>query len=233
MVDQIAALAALDEIARRRLYDAVRAAGRPLTREEAAQATGISRKLAAFHLDKLVAVGLLTTATKAGPRQVGRAPKAYEPVPDAVQVSVPPRAYADLASILLDAINEQRRDESVAASSQRVATARGEALGRLVSKRRRRRSQGLQGRLATVRAALTEAGYEPYDAPDLALRLRNCPFHPLAQGHPDFVCAVNGAFLAGLLEGAQADQFDVVAQTPQGHCCAEIRARVGDNDAHD
>src|SRR5205814_6965297 len=47
-------LAVLTEEMRWRLYSFVRAAHRPVSREEAAASTGISRKLAAFHLDKLV-----------------------------------------------------------------------------------------------------------------------------------------------------------------------------------
>ena len=233
MTDEVAAVAALDETARRRLYDAVRAAGRPMTREEAARDTGISRKLAAFHLDKLVAVGLLETAAPVGPRQVGRAPKAYVPVREAIQVSVPPRAYADLASILLDAIAGRDRDETVASSTRRVATERGRELGRLVGQRHRATRREIATQLATMRNALSEAGYEPYDAAEDALGLRNCPFHPLAQEHPDFVCAINGAFLGGLIDGVQADQLAVVARSPRDQCCAEIRAAVRDNGAHD
>jgi len=55
----LATLAVLSEEMRWRLYALVRAAHRPVSREEAAASTGISRKLAAFHLDKLVSAGLL------------------------------------------------------------------------------------------------------------------------------------------------------------------------------
>ena len=46
----IRTLALLEEPARRRLYDAVVAATRPLSRDDAAAAAGVSRALAAFHL---------------------------------------------------------------------------------------------------------------------------------------------------------------------------------------
>src|SRR5205809_883694 len=55
----VAAIAALDDDVRRALYEHVRAAGAPVTRQEAATGVGISRKLAAFHLDKLVELGVL------------------------------------------------------------------------------------------------------------------------------------------------------------------------------
>ena len=44
---------------RRALYRHVAVAGRDVSRDEAAQAVGISRNLAGFHLDRLVAEGLL------------------------------------------------------------------------------------------------------------------------------------------------------------------------------
>jgi predicted transcriptional regulator len=55
----IRAVAALEDDLRHGMYEFIRTARHPVTREQAAEAVGISRKLAAFHLDKLVAAGLL------------------------------------------------------------------------------------------------------------------------------------------------------------------------------
>lgn len=52
-------LAALDEPVRRRLFDHVRRSPEPVGREDAAEAVGIGRSLAAYHLDKLAEAGLL------------------------------------------------------------------------------------------------------------------------------------------------------------------------------
>ena len=57
----VAAVALLDEPVRRRLYEWVVGQGRDVGREEAAKSVGISRALAAFHLDRLAAAGLLDT----------------------------------------------------------------------------------------------------------------------------------------------------------------------------
>jgi predicted ArsR family transcriptional regulator len=51
------ALALLDEETRGRLYLFVRFQGRPVTRDEAAAHVGVSPRLAAFHLEKLVDAG--------------------------------------------------------------------------------------------------------------------------------------------------------------------------------
>ena len=45
------AAAILSDDLRRRMYAFIRAARAPVTRDEAAASVGISRKLAAFHLD--------------------------------------------------------------------------------------------------------------------------------------------------------------------------------------
>ena len=61
MDHDIEKVALLREPVRRRLFDHVRLAAGPVSREEAASAVGVSRSLAAFHLDKL-AGGLLLEA---------------------------------------------------------------------------------------------------------------------------------------------------------------------------
>src|SRR5438552_241696 len=55
----MAAAAVLTDDLRRRMYAFIRRADGPVTRDEVAAEIGISRKLAAFHLDKLAAAGLL------------------------------------------------------------------------------------------------------------------------------------------------------------------------------
>src|SRR5262249_9865572 len=55
----LGALAALGDPARRALYAYIAAQGRPVSRDEAAGATGMRRATAAFHLERLVEDGLL------------------------------------------------------------------------------------------------------------------------------------------------------------------------------
>ena len=74
-----------------------------MTREEVAESFGISRKLAAFHLDKLGSAGLLRVgyASAAGIRKVGRRPKVYEPMAEALAVNIPERRYGMPADVTL------------------------------------------------------------------------------------------------------------------------------------
>ncbi|MDZ4352586.1 MAG: transcriptional regulator, partial [Arthrobacter sp.] len=80
---------------------------------------------------------------------------------------------------------------------------------------------------------LAAEGYRPEDDGAGGLVLLNCPFHRIAEGHTDVVCAMNGAFLAGAAAGCGLDpdrvqalaRKDLRAQgTAQpAQCCARIR----------
>src|SRR5262249_40699296 len=96
----LSAVGALDEPTRRRLYLFVRAAGHPVTRDEGSAHAGISRKLAAFHLDRLVDAGLLVPGPgpRSHERRRGRAPKTYEPSGLELDVSIPPRHSPPVAA---------------------------------------------------------------------------------------------------------------------------------------
>ena len=72
----LAALSGLDDPVRGRLYEFVSGRDEPVGRDEAAAAAGIGRPLAAYHLDKLVELGLLTASYRrpAGPGRPGGRP---------------------------------------------------------------------------------------------------------------------------------------------------------------
>ena len=110
----IDSVSVLGEDSRRRMFAFIRRAGRAVTRDEAAASVGISRKLAAFHLDKLVDAGLLRARyeTPGGIRKVGRQPKVYEPTDTQLTVSIPDRRHELLADLLLDAVLTEGPEES-------------------------------------------------------------------------------------------------------------------------
>jgi hypothetical protein len=99
---QLAAVALLADQLRQRPYRFVVAQPDPVTRDQAAAAVGTSRKLAAFHLDKLLSAGLLEAAAPdPARRRPGRAPKAYQPAATEVAVSIPQRRYDLLGDLLV------------------------------------------------------------------------------------------------------------------------------------
>jgi predicted ArsR family transcriptional regulator len=223
----LASLAVLGDELRRRMFDYIRRERRPVTREDVAASVGISRKLAAFHLDKLVAAGLLRAhyESSSSIRKVGRHPKLYEPVDEAITVSIPERRFEMLAELLTEAVLTEAAGESARDAALRVAAERGEAIGATERARVRPGRLGAERGLTLATESLEEFGFEPKRSAPTLVRLHNCPFHPLAAKAPELVCGINRAFLAGYLKGLGSDATDAVLAPQPGLCCVELRAR--------
>lgn len=218
----IRAIAALGDDLRRRLYEYARDERRPVSRDEAASAVGISRKLAAFHLDKLVDVGLLRFRfLQPAEARVGRPPKVYAPADAEFAVSIPARRPDLLADILAHAVLDDGDRTSVRAAAVQVAHQRGVDATTAVERPRRGRI-GAERALRLAEELLVDYGFEPYRARAGCIRLRNCPFHPLARELPELVCRLNHAFLAGALDGLGADTVEAVLSPVAGECCVEL-----------
>ncbi|HJV05071.1 MAG TPA: helix-turn-helix domain-containing protein [Actinomycetota bacterium] len=213
-------VALLREPARRDLYEYVHRNGGPVGREEAARAVGVSRATAAFHLDRLAEAGLLEVeyrrlSGRSG-RGAGRPAKLYRPSVTRAEASVPPTSYALAGDLLVRAVRERRPDESADQALRRTAAAHGEELGAMLPRARRSRSP-----TSRMRAALEDLGYRPADRGATVI-LRNCPFHELAERHPEEVCAMNLAFLRGVAEGVDAGSLTVRPHQEPGTCCVAV-----------
>ena len=141
-MDPVSAIALLDEPTRRRLYEFVAAQDEPVSRDQAGAAAGISRELAAFHLDRLAAGGLLVTeyrrlGARRGPGG-GRPAKLYRRSREDVAVSLPARDYERLATDLADALGDVK-GRSAATAAAGVATTRGAEEGREIRRQAGRR----------------------------------------------------------------------------------------------
>lgn len=221
------AVAALADRLRRTLYLFIRGAGRPVTREEAAKASGISRKLAAFHLDKLVDAGLLAThyarpPGRSGPG-AGRTAKYYEPSAIEVDLSIPERRYDLLGRLLVEAVRSERRGEKGRDAAVRVAQAAGTEVGESVRREARLRRLGPERTLAVAAEVLERYGYEPFETADGDLKLRNCPFHALAKDAPDLVCEMNRSYLDGLIRGLGNETVTAELTRVPGECCVTLQ----------
>ena len=208
-------LAVLAEPVRRRLYRYVAERPHAVGRDEAATSVGISRALAAFHLDRLVEGGLLVAeyrrlTGRTGPG-AGRPAKLYRRADADVEVSLPPRDYRLAAGVFAEALDGTA---DVAA----VARERGRALG---SAARSRTDRDADGR--TLQAVLVEAGYEPFRDAAGEIRLANCPFHALAARHRSLTCGMNLALLEGVLEGIGAPDVSARLDPQPGRCCVALR----------
>jgi len=233
----IRAVAALADSVRQQLYDYVRSARTPVSREQAAAATGISVKLAAFHLDKLVGIGLLRSHTApAGRRKVGRSPKLYVPAEVDIAVSIPERHHDLLAAILVDAVQAQGTDEPARDSALRAARQRGHAIAAAERARLRTGRLGAERALALSENLLNRHGYQACRVSTGCLSLRNCPFHPVVEQARDLVCNINHAFLDGMLAGLEVDSVRAVLEPHPGECCVQLRtapkarSRAGDTE---
>jgi len=217
---------ALADDLRRQMYLFIREQGRPVSRDEAAEAVGISRKLAAFHLDKLTEKGLLKAhyrrlSGRTGPG-AGRPSKVYEPAEVEVAVSIPSRSYDFVGSLLVSALE---RSPSRARAEVRTASwDEGRSLGERVRREKRLRSSSPKKLLAIAHEVLYERGYEPYLDDTGTLRLRNCPFHALAQQSREIVCSLNHAFISGLLSGLDDNHLDAALEPQPGQCCVRIQS---------
>jgi predicted ArsR family transcriptional regulator len=197
------AFGALREPVRRAVYEQVAACAEPVGRNAVAEAVGIGRTLAAFHLDKLVEAGLLETAyaPRTGGPGAGRPPKLYRRSVVEHAVTLPPRDYRLLADVLAAAVQDTGAEPAAyaAAREQGAKLAGGELIERLVA-----------------------LGYEPVEDADGTVRLRNCPFHALAQAFPPLVCGLNLALIEGVVgDGGRVARLD---PGPAG-CCVAIGSK--------
>lgn len=198
-----AVLGVLGDPVRRRLYRHVAAAPGEVGRDAAAEAAGISRSLAAFHLDKLVEAGLLAVSFRrlsgrAGPG-AGRPAKVYRRAEGEYAVSVPPRSYDAAGRLLAEVVENAGLDRELQAAARAAGAADPDAAA---------------GDLVEV---LRDRGYQPFWDGE-TLRLRNCPFHALAEEFPALVCGMNLA----LLEGLAPEQWSPAMDPCPGGCCVAL-----------
>ncbi|MGW0121488.1 helix-turn-helix transcriptional regulator [Streptomyces sp. NPDC003327] len=236
-MEDIETIAVLQDPVRRRLYEYVAAQGREVGRNEAAEATGIARTLAAHHLDKLTEAGLLESGSRrltgrSGPG-AGRPAKVYTRARAEWTVSLPGRDYRTAAELLAEAAEQAGLDAGLREAARR----RGEAL---------RGSAPPCRDLDAAMEVLAARGYEPHlegageaveeerkgavtqGTPAPVVRMRNCPFHAVAERFPPLVCGMNLALLEGLLgtEGPLRARMDA----RPGQCCVVVEPSKNNND---
>ncbi|MFD7730798.1 helix-turn-helix domain-containing protein [Kitasatospora phosalacinea] len=196
----IEALGALADPVRRALYRHVAEAPEEVGREAAAEAAGVSRSLAAFHLDKLVEAGLLAAAYRRpagrGGPGAGRPAKVYRRADAEFAVALPPREYGAAGRLLAEVVERAGLDRELQAAA---------------------RAAGEQEQPPDLPEALRGRGYAPFLDGEV-LRLRNCPFHALADEFPALVCGMNLALLAGLAGEGWTAEMDPCA----GGCCVSL-----------
>jgi predicted ArsR family transcriptional regulator len=215
--DRVTALATLDDPTRRAVFDLVAQAATTVSRDAAADALGVSRRVAAFHLDRLADHGLLAVEYRRPPGRTGpgagRPTKLYRRAEGETAVSVPERRYDLVGGLLAGAVAESI---DTAAPVQEVLPRMAYQAGRTVG-----------ADADNLLVALEEAGYEPRRSDDdAAVALGNCPFHRLAQQFTALVCGMNVQLLRGVVDGVGAAYLAELEPSP-GHCCVRLRPTSG------
>lgn len=225
--EDVARLALLAEPVRRRVYDAVAGAD-SMDRDAVAEAVGISRSLAAFHLDRLVEAGLLEATfrrrgTRSGPG-AGRPAKFYTRTTDAaIAVSVPPRRFDVAAGLFARAIEETRGGR---AAVLRAARQSGAEIGRAAHAARGPSSSSAGAARRAHRELLSilhQRGFEPRPRADGGIDLGNCPFRDLTADHRDLTCGANLALLSAIVDSTPGAGLVAKRQDPPEPCCVTLR----------
>ncbi len=224
---RVSAIALLNDPVRRSLYQFVARSGEAVSRDQAAEAVGVQRTLAAFHLDKLAHQGLLEVEFKrltgrSGPG-AGRPAKLYRRSSREMEVTLPQREYDLAAHLLAAAIEDASANSGDARKSlQRIAFEFGQRLGEDAESRAGSRPSAARRR-EVVLEVLREQGFEPrWSGRDIVLS--NCPFHVLAQQFTDLVCGMNLHLMEGirsclrLKEGALEPRL----QPEPSFCCVRF-----------
>ena len=220
--DDVARLGSLGDPTRRALYEYVSRQAQPAGRDEAAAAAGISRTLAAYHLDRMVEDGLLEVSFarrtgRSGPG-AGRPAKLYRRAARQFNISLPPRDYELAARIFAAAVESEPSGQAWSALRESA-----ESFGCDVAAEVERRMAGRREpeRTGVLEEVLGERGYEPFHDEDGVIRLRNCPFDRLAEAHRQTVCGMNLALLGQAAASPKGTRKAVLDPRP-GLCCVAL-----------
>jgi predicted ArsR family transcriptional regulator len=212
---QASGIGALADDTRRALYAYVAAQHEPVGREQAGSALDLALHTASFHLDRLVAEGLLEVeyrrlSGRTGPG-AGRPSKLYRRAEREITVSLPPRRYDLVGDILATAVDRTATGVPLEQSLEECAREEGVSLGR---------ASGSTGTLDALAAVLETQGYEPTISMD-TVELANCPFDALARKHTQLVCRLNRSYVQGVADGLGCAGVAARLEPEPGHCCVK------------
>jgi len=227
----LASLSSLDDRVRGALYAFVSGRTEPVGRDEAATAVGVGRALAVYHLDKLVEAGLLAVTYRRPPGRsgpgAGRPAKLYSRSGREFAVRVPPREYELAARLLVQVVGSDRSGQS-----RTALDAAARRLGAQLAAGRQAGAAGREDPRRALRAILRDHGFEPYEVVDGAVRLRNCPFHRLAEQDPGIVCGMSLALITGMVTGLGTGGLRPALDPRPGQCCVAIHQRTTEDERH-
>jgi predicted ArsR family transcriptional regulator len=209
---------------RAEVLDLLRAAHAPLGVQDVADRVGLHVNSARFHLDALVEAGLAARTPRARSTP-GRPSLVYQAV-DGGAAAAGQRHFRLLAEMLTSLVAGMLPDPG------RAATQAGREWGRYLTEppapyQRLTAAEAI----AKLTATLDDIGFAPQapdgETPPSVLRLRQCPFREVAEGHQDVVCALHLGLMQGALTQMRApvtaDRLEPFAEPSL--CLAHLEAR--------
>jgi len=221
---RLSRIGALADPARRMLYRFVARQDDAVSRDQAAVHTGLPRHAVKFHLDRLVAEGLLEVefrrlTGRRGPG-AGRPAKLYRRSAVEISVSLPERRYELVGRILAEAVESAGSGTPAMAA---VADAAARAGRRMAATTRAADANAASGS-ASVARILASYGYEPRAVGDRMILLVNCPFDALAVEHRELVCGINLEMIRAITGALGLTDTDVQLNPAPGRCCVTLGA---------
>jgi len=218
---QISSISDLDDPVRAAIFDHIGRSNADVSRDDVAAALGVTRRVAASHLDRLAAAGWLdVTYRRLGGRTgpgAGRSSKLYRRSARRVEVSIPERNYELMARLLASAVQQN----GVAGTAIELAPGARE-FGTSIGNAARAHagpSPGEEALFKALLAELTDQGFAPAVDPGGVVRLHNCPYHDMARENTDLVCGMNLALMEGVTKGLGSSQLEATLEPQNGMCC--------------
>jgi predicted ArsR family transcriptional regulator len=223
----VTSIGVLADPVRRQLYRFVCSQAEPVSRDQAAEAVGIARHQAKFHLDRLEAEGLLETdyvrlTGRTGPG-AGRPAKRYRRSREEFSVALPAREYELAARIMAEAITASgQTGTQISDALREAAAAHGTAIAGAATDRPISADAAVA--LALALDILGEHGYEPRGSGSTFI-LANCPFHALARSHTELVCQINHTLIAAVAQSIAPDLLDARLEAGENRCCVTLTVK--------
>ena len=223
----VTGIGVLADPVRLELYRFVCSQAKPVTRDQAAEAVGVARHKAKFHLDRLEAEGLLEAdyvrlTGRAGPG-AGRPAKRYRRASGEFAVTLPARDYELAGHIMADAISDSARSGTpIFDALNNAAAAYGAAIAAISPDH----PSVADAALDLAVRVLTEHAYEPRRI-DRTVVMANCPFHALAVGHTELVCRLNHSLLTGFVDSVAPDLLEARLEPGENRCCVTLAGLDG------
>jgi len=223
----VTGIGVLADPVRRELYRFVCSQDQPVSRDQAAQAVGVARHKAKFHLDRLETEGLLEAdyvrmTGRAGPG-AGRPAKRYRRGRSEFAVTLPARDYEHAGHIMADAIADSARTGTpIFEALSTAAAVHGATIAAVAADR----PSSADAALEIAVRILTDHAYEPRRI-DRTVVMANCPFHTLAVAHTDLVCRLNHSLLTAFADSVARDLLDARLEPAEDRCCVTLAVRDG------